>query len=133
MIKASSSASTVYCEAFLEDLHSTGSDCVAMIFSTRHTALVLAVIGLTVSATPIVLRAEDIAVEGAHTGQGNTVTQYIHTVIHPAPIGTFYRIGLGACGWYNNDNDYVVAIGHDLFDNYPYVQANGLGTDGFLR
>lgn len=32
--------------------------------------------------------------------------------------GTFYDTGLGACGIYNVDTDYIVALSHSLFDNY---------------
>ncbi|KAM9908754.1 hypothetical protein OXX79_000170 [Metschnikowia pulcherrima] len=32
--------------------------------------------------------------------------------------GTWYYTGLGACGWVNTDQDYIVAIGHGLFDQY---------------
>lgn len=32
--------------------------------------------------------------------------------------GTWYETGLGACGWVNKDSDYIVAIGHGLFDQY---------------
>ncbi|KAK2590946.1 hypothetical protein QQS21_011365 [Conoideocrella luteorostrata] len=30
---------------------------------------------------------------------------------------TYYNTGLGACGWTNNDNELVAAVGHNLFDS----------------
>jgi hypothetical protein len=36
-------------------------------------------------------------------------------------IVTYYTPGLGACGGYNSDSDYVVAVAAETFDNYPYV------------
>ncbi|MEV7089042.1 RlpA-like double-psi beta-barrel domain-containing protein [Streptomyces sp. NPDC093085] len=32
---------------------------------------------------------------------------------------TWYNTGLGACGWYNNDSELVVAISTDLYGSYP--------------
>lgn len=32
--------------------------------------------------------------------------------------GTYYDTGLGACGITNSDTDYIVAISHELFDQY---------------
>ena len=34
-------------------------------------------------------------------------------------IGTYYATGLGACGITNTDTDYIAAVSHTLFDNYP--------------
>ena len=43
----------------------------------------------------------------------NLFVSYWHHI-----IGTFYEvIGVGACGWSNNDSQYVVALGHQLFDS----------------
>jgi hypothetical protein len=33
--------------------------------------------------------------------------------------GTFYATGLGACGITNKDTDYIAAVSHLLFDNFP--------------
>jgi len=33
--------------------------------------------------------------------------------------GTFYTTGLGACGIINNDSQYIAAVSHLLFDNFP--------------
>ncbi|KIP02690.1 hypothetical protein PHLGIDRAFT_284161 [Phlebiopsis gigantea 11061_1 CR5-6] len=39
--------------------------------------------------------------------------------------GTWYEQGLGACGFLENDSEFVVAIGHTLFDTYPgYAGGN---------
>ena len=40
---------------------------------------------------------------------------------HIFSAATYYTTGLGACGITNTDSDYIVAVSHDLFDNYPYV------------
>jgi hypothetical protein len=37
--------------------------------------------------------------------------------------GTFYSTGLGACGITNNDGDFIAAVSHLLFDQYPGYQA----------
>ena len=37
------------------------------------------------------------------------------------PAATWYETGLGACGITNSDSDLIVAVGHGLFDAYPYV------------
>ena len=39
-------------------------------------------------------------------------------------IGTFYDVGLGACGKTNVASDLVAAISHQAFDNYPGHTAN---------
>lgn len=39
--------------------------------------------------------------------------------------GTFFDVALGACGYTNKGTDYVVAVSHVLFDNYPgYNKVN---------
>lgn len=40
-------------------------------------------------------------------------------VLTDAPIGTFYDVGLGACGVTNVDTDYIVAVSTTLYDTYP--------------
>ncbi|EJD47191.1 Aldo/keto reductase [Auricularia subglabra TFB-10046 SS5] len=38
---------------------------------------------------------------------------------------TNYDVGLGACGIFNVPSDFIVAVGHDFFDNYPgYTGGN---------
>ncbi|KAI5949870.1 DAG7 [Candida jiufengensis] len=32
--------------------------------------------------------------------------------------GTFYSPGLGACGSYHSDSDYIIAISHELYDSH---------------
>lgn len=40
-------------------------------------------------------------------------------VVFAGGRGTWYYTGLGACGWYNYDNEYVVAVSSVLYDNFP--------------
>ncbi|QRW09754.1 hypothetical protein RhiLY_08753 [Ceratobasidium sp. AG-Ba] len=38
---------------------------------------------------------------------------------------TYFQIGLGACGWTNSNSEWVAAISHELFDNWPgYTGGN---------
>jgi len=37
---------------------------------------------------------------------------------------TYYETGTGACGWWNGDYEWVVAIAHGYFDNYPGANGN---------
>lgn len=37
---------------------------------------------------------------------------------------TFYEVGLGACGKVNNDNQFIVALNHDMFDPSPGNNPN---------
>lgn len=39
-------------------------------------------------------------------------------------IGTFYNVGLGACGITNVDTDFIAAVSYDFFDSYPGATAN---------
>lgn len=38
--------------------------------------------------------------------------------------GTWYNPALGACGIFNTDADFIVAVGWQLFDSYPGATAN---------
>ena len=39
--------------------------------------------------------------------------------------GTYYATGLGACGIYNVDTDYIAAASHILYDSFPgYAGGN---------
>jgi hypothetical protein len=38
--------------------------------------------------------------------------------------GTFYSTGLDACGDTDHDTDFIAAIGHQAFDNFPGAGAN---------
>jgi hypothetical protein len=40
-------------------------------------------------------------------------------------VGTYYETGLGACGEYNTNSDYIVAVATQTFDSYPYVTCLG--------
>ncbi|RPD64940.1 barwin-like endoglucanase [Lentinus tigrinus ALCF2SS1-6] len=33
--------------------------------------------------------------------------------------GTYYGTGLGSCGITNSDTDFIAAVSHELYDNYP--------------
>ncbi|EKM53476.1 uncharacterized protein PHACADRAFT_259886 [Phanerochaete carnosa HHB-10118-sp] len=78
-----------------------------MQFSTLVITLFFSVfMSLFVAAAP--LEERSINISGEHSGDG-----------------TYYATGLGACGIWNNDDDHIVAVGHDLFDNYPgYTGTN---------
>ncbi|TFK91697.1 hypothetical protein K466DRAFT_659886 [Polyporus arcularius HHB13444] len=44
--------------------------------------------------------------------------------------GTFYATGLGSCGITNSDSDFIAAVSHQLYDNYPgYNGANPNNND----
>ncbi|KIM48131.1 hypothetical protein M413DRAFT_62330 [Hebeloma cylindrosporum] len=43
--------------------------------------------------------------------------------VNPPSSGTFYATGLGACGITNKDTDYIAAVSHLLFDNFPGYKA----------
>ncbi|KAB5594584.1 hypothetical protein CTheo_1906 [Ceratobasidium theobromae] len=59
-----------------------------------------------ITESAIAARAIDPA--GTHTGQL-----------------TYFEIGLGACGWWNRNDEWVAAISHELYDNYPgYAGGN---------
>ncbi len=34
-------------------------------------------------------------------------------------LGTYYATGLGSCGITNSDSDFIAAVSHELYDNYP--------------
>ncbi|QRV95559.1 hypothetical protein RhiJN_23577 [Ceratobasidium sp. AG-Ba] len=61
---------------------------------------------LPTNATEITARSINPA--GTHTGQDLAVD-----------------IGLGACGWWNSNTEWVAAISHELFDGWPgYAGGN---------
>jgi hypothetical protein len=41
-------------------------------------------------------------------------------------IVTYYTPGLGACGAYSKPSDYIVAVGANTFDSYPYVTQTSI-------
>ncbi|KIP11361.1 hypothetical protein PHLGIDRAFT_99997 [Phlebiopsis gigantea 11061_1 CR5-6] len=68
----------------------------------------VATLALAASAATIPAEKRSISVTGTHTGQA-----------------TYYATGLGACGITNTDTDYIAAVSHTLFDNYPgYTSGN---------
>ncbi|KIM81775.1 hypothetical protein PILCRDRAFT_8449 [Piloderma croceum F 1598] len=38
--------------------------------------------------------------------------------------GTYYQTGLGACGEYNSDTDYIAAVAAQTFDSFPGAGPN---------
>jgi len=44
--------------------------------------------------------------------------------VHNAEQGTWYHTGLGACGWYSAETDYIVAVSQTLFNSFPGATAN---------
>lgn len=38
--------------------------------------------------------------------------------------GTFYNTGSNACGGFDHDSDYIVAVAHGMFDSYPGATGN---------
>ncbi|KZP03816.1 hypothetical protein FIBSPDRAFT_941326 [Athelia psychrophila] len=43
--------------------------------------------------------------------------------------GTWFEVGLGACGVYNVDTDHIVAISEALFDSYPATSPGNPNTN----
>ncbi|KZP10947.1 hypothetical protein FIBSPDRAFT_1051053 [Athelia psychrophila] len=43
--------------------------------------------------------------------------------------GTFFETGLGACGVYNVDTDYIVAVSEALFDSYTETSPGNPNTN----
>ncbi|KDN48119.1 hypothetical protein RSAG8_03135, partial [Rhizoctonia solani AG-8 WAC10335] len=71
-------------------------------------SLLASVAALPTNVTESAIAARAIDPNGNHVGQL-----------------TYFSIGLGACGWWNRDDEWVVAISHELYDNYPgYAGGN---------
>ncbi|QRV74842.1 hypothetical protein RhiJN_02857 [Ceratobasidium sp. AG-Ba] len=69
-------------------------------------SILMGAAALPTNVTEIAARSIDPS--GTHTGQLFAVS-----------------IGLGACGWTNSDSEWVAAISHELFDNWPgYAGGN---------
>ncbi|KAF8606405.1 hypothetical protein BDV93DRAFT_344537 [Ceratobasidium sp. AG-I] len=69
-------------------------------------SVLVGVAALPTNVTESGLAARSIDPSGTHTGQ-------------------VFEIGLGACGWTNSDTEWVVAISHELYDNWPgYTGGN---------
>ncbi|EGO00617.1 hypothetical protein SERLA73DRAFT_159370 [Serpula lacrymans var. lacrymans S7.3] len=43
--------------------------------------------------------------------------------------GTYYAAGLGACGITNTDADYICAVSHELFDQFPGYDGQDPNTN----
>ncbi|KZP10910.1 hypothetical protein FIBSPDRAFT_872050 [Athelia psychrophila] len=78
-----------------------------MFFSCRTVALVLA-------ATTTLVEAQSEVGDAHHSING---------------LGTFFETGLGACGVYNVDTDYIVAISEALFDSYTETSPGNPNTN----
>ncbi|KAF7969264.1 hypothetical protein HWV62_27862 [Athelia sp. TMB] len=44
-------------------------------------------------------------------------------------LGTYFEVGLGACGVYNVDTDHIVAVSEALFDSYPETSPGNPNTN----
>lgn len=97
-----------------------------MLFVKLRTLLALsALVSLPSLATPLggttelPTRASDVTISGTHTGDGWYLIPNYCPSTKSNGAGTFYTPGLGACGHTNTASDLIVAVGHDLYDNYP--------------
>lgn len=85
-------------------------------FSTRIASLIALFAAVYVQAAPAALVSRE-----AQTGDGNwepiiRSQKYWHFF----PATTYSpSVGYGACGILNSDSDFVVAVGHNLFDTWP--------------
>ncbi|CUA71128.1 hypothetical protein RSOLAG22IIIB_09342 [Rhizoctonia solani] len=71
-------------------------------------SLLAGVAALPTNITESAIAARSINPSGTHVGQL-----------------TYFSIGLGACGWTNTDTEWVAAISHELYDNWPgYTGGN---------
>ncbi|CCO30031.1 hypothetical protein BN14_04055 [Rhizoctonia solani AG-1 IB] len=71
-------------------------------------SLLAGVTALPTNVTESTIAGRSINPSGTHTGQL-----------------TYFSIGLGACGWTNSDTEWVAAISHELYDNWPgYAGGN---------
>ncbi|THG98129.1 hypothetical protein EW026_g3998 [Hermanssonia centrifuga] len=71
-------------------------------------------------AKPTITRAALPAVTSTASSSDNSLLTATHT-----GDATFYATGLGACGIVNEDSDFIAAVSHILFDEFPgYNGAN---------
>ncbi|KAF9802154.1 hypothetical protein IEO21_09964 [Rhodonia placenta] len=63
-------------------------------------SVVLCALAAAVSAFPIFINEAVLDKRVTHTGRG-----------------TYYEVGLGACGYHDVDSDAIVAISHDIYGN----------------
>ncbi|KAI5481119.1 hypothetical protein MNV49_005554 [Pseudohyphozyma bogoriensis] len=61
----------------------------------------------TSTASSLGYTSSGLALDGTHTGQG-----------------TYFDVGLGACGTYATNSDYIVAVSYLLFETFPGATAN---------
>lgn len=90
----------------------------------------LAALAAAVSGSPTSAKRDDVSIdvviEGTHTGDGQPIFPLLEPPVYSRGlllVGTFYAPGLGACGKTNKPSDHIVAIGHNLFDNFPYAAS----------
>ena len=58
---------------------------------------------------------------GPQYGDGAPLYSLNLYLLHLFILGTFYAVGLGACGNTNTDDEHVVAVSIDLYTAYPSV------------
>ncbi|EST05791.1 RlpA-like double-psi beta-barrel domain protein [Kalmanozyma brasiliensis GHG001] len=83
------------------------------------------------TSTPQTSTPASGAGNAAATGSKNNAAQNTNnsgssqsTTGHFSGQATYYAPGLGACGKYNGDSDYIVAISHSLFDSFGTGNPN---------
>ena len=89
--------------------------------------LLIIVASVAVSVTALAAPGPDVAEARAeaagHTGDGTFYTRKsrVWYPLFEQLNALFFSAGLGACGITNTVNDLVVAVGHDLYDTFPYA------------
>ncbi|KZT70527.1 hypothetical protein DAEQUDRAFT_725462 [Daedalea quercina L-15889] len=75
-----------------------------------------------VAASPLATNGTTLEARTTHTGRG-----------------TYYEVGLGACGYTDVDTDYIVAISHDIYgsggncNQYIYIENTANGEVAYGR
>ncbi|KAM9926206.1 hypothetical protein OXX59_003375 [Metschnikowia pulcherrima] len=105
---ANSSTSSIPSATALSQAYSSTSED-----TTVFTTLFITLTESTAPTTATPSSSEEILTTTITTNEARATTGTLY-----AGDGTWYYTGLGACGWVNTDNDYIVAIGHGLFDQY---------------
>lgn len=101
----------------------------SVIFFAALAALAAAVSGSPTSAKrddASIEASMDVVVKGTHSGDGQPISPLLELAVYLhclSLVGTFYAPGLGACGKTNKPSDHIVAIGRNLFDNFPYAAS----------
>jgi len=89
--------------------------------------LLIIVASVAVSVSALAAPGPDVAEARAeaasHTGDGTFYTRKsrVWCPLFEQPNVLIFSAGLGACGITNTVNDLVVAVGHDLYDTFPYA------------